>query len=389
MKALADWDPAAHLEITERMSHMKEMRERCPVAYTDRGGGGWGLLRYDDIKAAVLDPETYINGAAPRHGHALPPLEVDLPDHREYRRLLTPFFTAKRMQVLEPQIRQFAIDLIQPLVDRGTADIARELAYPLPVLSLCTVLGFGADRWAEIKAVSEDTLLVESALPEERERARVSHQQLLALARELINDRRQRPRDTSEDLPSAILAATIAGQPIDEELAAGMLRLLISAGHNSTTSGLGNALLHLADNPDSQQWLRANPASIPTAIEEILRFDTPVQAMPRHAARDVTLNGRTIRAGEKVDMFFASANRDVSVFTEPDRCILDRQPNRHLTFGHGIHLCIGAPMARMEIRVALEELLARTRSFVRQGEVLRTPFHRVGVQSLPARIVAL
>jgi cytochrome P450 len=389
MKALADWNPGQYLDIEERMAHMKEMRERCPVAYTDRGSGGWGLLRYEDIKAAVLDSDTFINGAAPRHGHALPPLEVDLPEHREYRRLLTPFFTARRMQELEPRIRQFAIDLLEPVLKRDVADLARELAYPLPVLSLCAVLGFGADRWAEIKAVSEDTLLVESALPEERERARVSHQQLLALARELVSDRRQRPRDANEDLPSAILAATIGGQPIDVELAAGMLRLLISAGHNSTTSGLGNALLHLAENPDSQQRLRANPALIPAAIEEILRFDTPVQAMPRHAARDVTLHGRTIRAGEKVDMFFASANRDASVFPEPDRCLLDRQPNRHLTFGHGIHLCIGAPMARMEIRVALEELLARTRSFVRSGKVLRTPFHRVGVQSLPARIVAL
>ncbi|HTE39386.1 MAG TPA: cytochrome P450 [Steroidobacteraceae bacterium] len=380
-----DWNPAEHVEIDDRMAHMKQMREHCPVAYTERGGGGWGLLRYQDIVAATLDPENFRNGGAPRHGQALAPLEVDPPVHRDYRRLLTPFFTAKRMQQLEPQIRQFAQDLLAPIIARGHADLAREFSYPLPVLSLCTVLGFGVDRWEEIKRVSEDTLLVESADVAERERARVSHEALLVLARELVADRRAHPRDVESDLPSAILAAKIEDKPIGDDAAAGMLRLLISAGHNSTTSGLGNALLHLARDVDAQQQLRTNPAAIPTAIEEILRYDTPVQAMPRRAAKELTLHGRTIEPGEKIDMFWAAANRDETVFTDPDTCILDRQPNRHLTFGHGIHLCLGAPMARLEIRVALEELLKKTRSFSVDGQVGRTHFHRVGVTSLPVR----
>lgn len=369
------------------MAHMKEMRQRCPVAYTDRGGGGWGFLRYDDIVAATLDPTTFRNGGAPRHGQALAPLEVDPPVHREYRRLLTPFFTGKRMQQLEPQIRRFAQELLAPIVERGHADLARELSYPLPVLSLCTLLGFGADRWEEIKRVSEDTLLVESPNAAERERARVSHEALLVLAHELVADRRAHPRDIESDLPSAILAASIEGKPIDDAAAAGMLRLLISAGHNSTTSGLGNALLYLAQHLNDQQRLRANPAAIPMAIEELLRYDTPVQAMPRRATKELTVHDRTIEAGEKIDMFWAAANRDEKVFADPDRCILDRQPNRHLTFGHGIHLCIGAPMARLEIRVALEELLKQTRSFALDGEVVRTQFHRVGVTAMPAKLI--
>jgi cytochrome P450 len=382
-----DWNPSEHEEIAARMAHFNRMRESCPAAYTTRGGGGWGLLRYDDIVAATLDSESFRNGGAPRHGQPLPPLEVDLPDHREYRRLLTPFFTGRRMQALEPQVRGFAQQLLEPIVHHGTADLARDYSYPLPVLSLCTILGFGMDRWAEIKAVSEDTLLVESSDPAERERARVSHEQLLELARELVRDRRQNPRDVQEDLPSAILAASIAGNPIDAELAAGMLRLLISAGHNSTTSALGNAMLHLAEHLDAQQSLRANPERLPIAIEELLRYDTPVQAMPRYATRDISLHGRTVHKGEKVDMFWAAGNRDAQAFAEPDCCRLDRQPNRHLTFGHGIHLCIGAPMARLELRVALEELLASTREFRLAGTATRTPFHRVGVTSLPVSIV--
>ncbi len=382
-----DWDPSEHLDIDARMAHMKAMRERCPVPYTERAGGSWGLLRYDDIIMATTDSENFRNGGAPRHGQALPPLEVDPPVHREYRRLLTPFFTGKQMQALEPQVRKFAQDLLSPIVDRGEGDLAREFSYPLPVLSLCAVLGFGADRWEEIKRVSEDTLFVESSDADERERARVSHEALLELARELIADRRAHPQDVETDMPSAILAATIEGEQISDENAAGMLRLLISAGHNSTTSGLGNVLLYLANNLEDLQQLRANPSAIPMAIEEILRFDTPVQAMPRRAGKTLVLNGRTIETGEKIDMFWAAANRDESVFPEPDRCILDRNPNKHLTFGHGIHLCIGAQMARLEIRIAVEELLKQTTNFWVDGQVERTRFHRVGVNTLPVKIL--
>jgi cytochrome P450 len=248
-KQLPDWDPAERLDLDARMAHMKDMRERCPAAYTERAGGSWGLLRHADIVAATIDPILFSNAGAPRHGRALPPLEVDAPEHREYRRLLTPFFTRPRMQQLEPRVRRFA----------------RELS--------------------------------------------------------------------------------------------------------------------------DQTALRADPAALPKAIEELLRFDTPVQAMPRYATQATTLHGRTIEAGERVDMFWASANRDETVFDEPDTCRLDRHPNRHIAFGHGIHLCLGAPMARLELRVALEELLSHTESFEIDGTVQRTPFHRAGVSALPVRWV--
>src|SRR5579862_9642823 len=142
------------------MHHMAEIRERCPVAYTHRAGGSWGLLRFDDVVAAATDPDSYRNGGSPRHGMALPPLEVDLPEHRDYRRALTPFFTGKRMADMEPVVRAFAVGLVEPLLARGSADLARDYSYPLPVLTLCSLLGFGLDRWDEIKRVSEDTLFV-------------------------------------------------------------------------------------------------------------------------------------------------------------------------------------------------------------------------------------
>ena len=164
--------------------------------------------------------------------------------------------------------------------------------------------------------------------------------------------------------------------------------IFISAGHNSTTSALGNALLYLAQNPIAQERLRGDPALIPAAVEEILRWETPVQEMPRWAVREIEIGGRTIGAGERLALFWASANRDEAAFPNADECVLDRKPNRHVAFGQGIHTCLGAPMARMELRVALEEILARTRAFAPAGEPMRARFHRMGVTALPARLAA-
>ena len=165
-----------------------------------------------------------------------------------------------------------------------------------------------------------------------------------------------------------------------------LVRLLITAGHNSTTGGLGNSILRIAADPAVQRRLRAEPALIPSAIEEFLRLETPVQAMPRWANEATELHGREVGAGEQIMLFWAAANRDPERFPDPDRCVLDRSPNQHVTFGRGIHRCIGMDLARLEIRVALEELLGRTDWFELAGEPVRTTFIRQGVSSLPIRI---
>ena len=379
-----DWDPGEHDAVPDRMQQMRQMRAQCPVSYTARATGYWTLLKYADIKRAALDTQIFGNGGAPRHGVPLPPLEVDPPLHREYRLLLNPFFMPKRVQALEPRVRRIADNLIAPLVARGTADLAKELSYPLPVLTLCALLDLREDAWADVKRLSEESLLVESHQPEERVRARAAHLGLMEYARELVADRLAHPRASTEDITSALLAAYVGGSPIGPDTAAGMLRLLISAGHNSTTSGFGNALLYLARHPDAQQHLRENPDEIPTAVEELLRYETPVQGMPRYLHKDITLNGRELLAGERVDLMYGSANRDEEVFEQADQCLIHRKPNRHVAFGHGIHTCIGAPIARMEMRVGLECLLAQCSSFRVAGEVVRAAYHRVGVESLPA-----
>jgi cytochrome P450 len=381
-----DWDPGALPTVPERMVQLQEMRSRCPVAYTARGSGYWTLLKHADLLAAALDTQTFGNGGSPRHGVRLPPLEVDPPEHREFRTLLNPFFMPKRVQALEPRVRAIADRLLEPLIANAGGDVAKQFSYPLPVLTVCALLELDEALWPEVKRLSEESLAVESHDPQLREQARAAHLQLMGYARDVIRERKHAPRDPSIDIATAIVAARIGEQPIDDETGAGIIRLLISAGHNSTTSGLGNALLYLAEHPDDQQHLRQHPGEIALAIEELLRYETPVQSMPRYLRKDAVLHGRTLLKGERLDLMFGSANRDEQAFESPDRCILNRKPNRHVAFGYGLHSCLGAPIARMEMRVALEQLLKKTRSFTVSGTVSRPPYHRLGVDSLPVKM---
>jgi cytochrome P450 len=164
-----------------------------------------------------------------------------------------------------------------------------------------------------------------------------------------------------------------------------MIRLLIVAGHNSMTSAVGNTLLHAARSVDDQQRSQENIEELPAEIEEMLRYEAPVQSMPRYLTADTVLHGKMLREGERVDLIFGAANRDEQAFEKPERCVLDRKPNRHIAFGHGIHTCLGAPIARMEIRVAFEQLLEKTKSFAVNGEVTLPPC-RLGVDTLPVTI---
>jgi len=383
-----DWDPTQPETVPERFAQMDDVRGRCPVAWNNRHGGEWSLLRYDDVVATALDPTTFSNAGSSRYAKPLPPLEFDPPEHGDYRRLVAGFFVPKKVQALEVRVRQTAIDLIDPLIAQGGGDLAKDLSYPLPALGLCALLNIEGGRWGEIKEWSEGTLLRDSDDPAERAIADAGHERILEFGLEMIAERRANPRDPEDDICATLMAARVNGEAFDDDFIARALRIFISAGHNSTTSALGNALLFLAENPEAQQLLRNEPSRIPTAVEEILRWETPVQEMPRWALRDVEVGGRQIKAGERIALFWAAANRDETAFPEADKCILDRRPNRHVAFGQGIHTCLGAPMARMEVRVALETLLSRTRHFAPSGETVRARFHRMGVVSLPVKIEA-
>ncbi|MGI5326945.1 cytochrome P450 [Actinomadura nitritigenes] len=356
------------------------------MAWTNRlGAGFWALTRYDDIARAVRDTATFSSGLGPpRLGPVpSPPIEVDRPEHTAYRRVLQPFFSPEHIRRLEPRVRDLAVSMLDPLIASGSADFAEAFSYPFPARVLSLLLGLPGDDWAMLKDLAEEFFKAGEERDNDPGRRDRANEALLDYGRQLIAERRRMDLDPREDLVTGLLHAEMNGRPLSEEAVVGVMRLLLSAGHNSTTSSLGICALHLARDPGLQDELRRRPERLPAAIEEFLRHETPVMTTPRALAKDVEVGGRMMRAGEQVMLVWASANRDEEHFAEPDRCVIDRAPNDHMVFGRGIHRCLGQPVALMEIRVALEELLSRTSRVEVAGEVKRTNWERYGVTALP------
>jgi cytochrome P450 len=278
--------------------------------------------------------------------------------------------------------------LLDPLLAAGGGDAAHEFARPLPPQVLLAFLNQPRGDWSQTKAWCEDAYLQTASEPDLQARFVKADQGLWDYAYWVVADRKRHPRDVSRDPVSGLLAAGAEGEALDESLIAGVVRLLIAAGHDSTTSAVGIALHYLARHPDDQRRLRADPLLIPAAVEEMLRLEAPVLAMPRIVARETTLHSRVLQPGDRVMLYWASGNRDPQAFEHPDQPRLDRKPNQHLAFGYGIHKCIGAPLARLELRIALEEWLRRTHAFGLSGEVTMEPWHRFGPRQLPLWIKA-
>ncbi len=382
---VAEWDPYAPESLADPPVAWAELRERCPVAWSERMGGFWAVSRYEDVVAIARAKGRFNNSGGPQFGTQRPPLEVDQPEHTFFRRVLQPHFDKERVAELEPGVRGFVAEMLEPALAAGEADLAEVLTYPLPARTLCFWLGLPDSEWSYLKGVAEKLFAAEEGRGDDPATRAACNEELYDYARRLVRERIESPRDPRVDLITGILGETDGTHTVSEEKCVQIVRLLLAAGHNSTTSALGNAILRVASEPEIQRRVRAEPELIPTAIEEFLRLETPVQAMPRWPNEDEQLHGQTLRAGETVMLFWAAANRDPGRFPEPDRCILDRTPNDHLAFGRGIHRCVGLDLARLELRVALEELLARTEWVELAGEPVRTTFIRQGVSYLPVR----
>jgi cytochrome P450 len=382
-----EWDPYAPEALASPPESWAGLRECCPVAWSERMGGFWAVSRYDDVVAIARASERFNNSDGPQFGTHRPPLEVDRPEHTFFRRVLQPYFTKARVGQLEPAVRGFVAEMLEPSLAAREGDLAPTLAYPLPARTLCLWLGLPDSEWSVLKGMSEELFQAEEGRGNDpATRARLNAE-LYAYSRRLVRQRIAGPLDPRIDLISGFLGQSDGTHAVTEEACVELIRLLLTAGHNSTTGGIGNSIMRVAGDREIQRRLRAEPALIPGAVEEFLRLETPVQSMPRWANDDVTLHGRTIRSGEAIMLHWAAANRDPGHFPEPDRCLIDRSPNDHVAFGRGIHRCIGIDLARLEIRITLEELLARTSWFEPAGEPVRTTYIRQGVSCLPLRLV--
>jgi len=358
--------------------------------------GFWVLTRYDDVVAALRDPrlakEAIAAFVAARFGAPVPimglsMLDRDPPDHTRLRSLVSKAFTPRVVEGLRPRIQQIVDGLLRRALEKGSMDLIEEFAYPIPVNVICEMLGVPVEDHERFKGWSLDIArgLDSILLPRDSEVPKRSVASRTALAeyfRELIAKRRASPRS---DLLSALIAAEEAGDKLSENELLATCILLLIAGHETTVNLIGNGTLALLRHPDQLRRLRENPALIGTAVEELLRFDGPVQRTARIPSEDVVIDGHTIAKGEMVMPFIGAADRDPAQFPDPDRLDIGRTDNRHIAFGWGIHFCLGAPLARVEGQLAINTLVQRLPSLALATDApeFRESLTLRGLKSLP------
>jgi hypothetical protein len=360
-----------------------EMRKACPIAHTDRFMGVYFPSRYADVRAVAYDTEHFssrriIVRETPPPRIPAPPITSDPPEHRPARMVLLPPFTPDAIRKLEPRARALANELIDKFVERGAADAAVEYAQEIPVRLIAHMLGLPESdgdlyrKW--IKMVLEDGITDVSIAV----KASVEMQHYFM---GYVQERNQKPGD---DLISYLINVRSNGQPLTPENVIGSLRLLLIAGIDTTWSGIGSCVWHLAKHPEDRRRLVREPQLMPTAIEEFLRAYAPV-TMAREVVKETKINGCTFKPGEMVLLSFPAANRDPAMFPDADKVIIDRKENRHAAFGLGIHRCVGSNLARMEMTVAVEELLKRIPEFSLAGDVTWSEGTVRGPRRLPIK----
>jgi cytochrome P450 len=338
-----------------------DLRSQCPVARGDLGGQDVVLLsRYDDVLHALRHPESFTTagGTLNLGEQPLLPLEVDPPVHTAYRRVLNPRFVPREIERLEPAVRETVARLLDAVVDRGACDFHEDVATPLPSTLFLALMGLPEADLPMFMQWRDNTIRPDVAPGDLDGAARIRTETAHAISeyfRVAIAERRASPDDT---LLSAIVHATVDGEPLSEPELLGISHLLLLGGLDTVTATLDCMVAFLAEHPEHRRQLVEDPSRIPAAVEELLRWLTPVMVVPRTATEDMTLHDVEIRAGDGVTLVLGAANGDEAEFG-PATVDFDREPNKHLAFGGGHHLCLGAHLARLELRVTLEELHRR------------------------------
>jgi cytochrome P450 len=339
-----------------------ELRQSCPVAHTTRRGDTWMPTTYDDVAAVAHDTEHFssrnvgvVDGPT---GNFLvaPPITSDPPFHTSARRLLLPAFSPKAIARLTPITERIADELLADIVPAGRCDAAEEYARHIPVRVIALMLGIPLEEEAQF---TDWVVRILQIGPTDPEIGRQASRDVLDYFRGQVERRRDEPGD---DLVTFLLQAEMDGAPLTEKHLLGTCFLLLVAGIDTTWSSIGASLWHLATHPDDLARLVAEPDLIETAVEEFLRAYAPV-TMARTVVGEVEVGGRPACAGEKMLLTFPAANRDPAHFERADEILIDRERNRHVAFGVGIHRCLGSNLARMELKVAIERWLARIPSF--------------------------
>ena len=348
-----DWDPRSETVIRDQRAAYDAMRKRCPVAFSDYLQ--WSLFRHEDIVRVLSDPGTFSNAAS---RHLSVPNGMDPPEHTEYRRVIEPYFEPARMQAFEPTCRAIAADLVQALLGRDEVEVIAELAQSFAVRTQCAFLGWPPDMHEPLRLWTRKNQ--EATLAQDREAMAEIAREFAGYLDGLLRVRREAGAEASDDITASLLSARVGGRPLRDEEIVSILRNW-TVGEVGTISAAVGILVHfLAEHPDLQQQLRDRPSLLPPAIDEILRIHGPLVANRRITTRPVEIGGRNLDAGERISLVWISANRDERVFEDAEAFRLDRDPAQNLLYGAGIHVCPGAPLASLELRVLVEELFGCT-----------------------------
>ncbi len=340
-------------------AHLRWMRENAPV-YWDDTAGLWGISRHADVLEISRRPDIFCSGRSSRPDTpALPSMiNRDDPQHRLQRSLVNRGFTPRRLEAQAPKIRRIASELIDRVVALGRCDFVQEVAAPLPMILIGDMLGVEPEDRSLIQRWSDDLIAAtRSDAPEDAVARQASaFVEYAEYNRAVVADRRARPRD---DLMSVLVRAEIDGEKLDDDQLLHESLLILVGGNETTRHVISGGMQALIRHPEQRRKLVEDSASIPTAVEEMLRWVTPIVAMNRTATRDVEFRGQKIAEGDRILLLYPSANRDAAVFDRPDSFEVTRSPNPHLAFGFGAHFCPGANLARLELRLLFEEIVRR------------------------------
>jgi cytochrome P450 len=355
----------------------RSMRETRPV-FRDPRRGAWMVFRYEGVQRVLSDHQRFSS----EFGN-MSLLNTDPPRHRQLRNLVTQAFTPRAVEALRPRIAGIVEELLDAAAPKGRMDVIEDFAVPLPVIVIAELLGIPIEHRERFKLWS-DAVVGGGAAGMSHGAARL---EMMEFFTGLMQERRRAPRD---DLISGLLAASIDGESLDQRELLSFCVLLLVAGNETTTNLIGNAVLCLDEHPEAAADLGAHPELVPGAVEEVLRYRSPVQAMYRVARAEVRLDGQTVHPGETAVAWIGSANRDPGQFADPDRFDVRRSPNRHIAFGQGIHFCLGAPLARLEGTIALAALVSRLGPLeLDRAGIEPLPGHLLhGVRRLPVRFTA-
>jgi cytochrome P450 len=341
----------------------KELRNRCPVGRSEEHGGFWFLVKSEDIFAAEQSPDTFSvtpSMLLPPFGTDVPliPIDIDPPEHAHYRRVLLPLFTPQAVAKLDEGMHRTARELATEVAAHDVVDVSARFARPMPTIIFSRLAGFPEADWPKFDRWVDDIIYERTVDPG---RAWKAGQEVMDYFDALLKARAEQ-QDTG-DVISRLPSAEMNGRKLTHDELLSYCYLLFVAGLDTTAWAIRSSLWYLAQNPNAQTRLREDPDLIPSAAEEFLRTLSPVQAMARTCKKDTEVSGQAIRASDRVVLVFGAGNRDPEIYENPDEIVVDRENNRHLAFGGGIHRCLGSNLGRRELVIALEEFLRAVGNF--------------------------